>query len=114
MAAETASKARLPAPSFAEITPNFSIRSYPGGPKSDEIGRMCDHLREDIQMKWFGQSYAKKWEPPCEIVLHGARDSYIRAVGRGSGQTSGCSRIEQKEDRIVARRIDLLVSQNVF
>jgi Peptidase MA superfamily len=112
MAAESTSNARSPAPSFAAFTPNFSIRSYPGGPKTDEFGRLCDALREEIQKKWFGQSLAKKWEPPCEIVLHGTRDSYIRAVGRGSGQTSGCSRIEQKEGRIVARRIDLLVAQH--
>jgi len=92
-------------------TSNFIVRSYGRGPNAAEVAQDCEALRPRIQIKWFGKASVDPWQPVCEIVLHAAKGSYLRAVGPGAGQTSGSSLINQQGGRIVTRRIDMLVDQ---
>lgn len=94
----------------AEV-PSFTVRSFAGGPKAMEVAQLCASLRQQIQAKWFDTTTSKLWRPRCEIVLYAAQDEYQRAVGRSAAQTSGSSLIQVEKDRIVTRRIDLLVDQ---
>jgi hypothetical protein len=42
------------------------------------------------------------------VIVHPSRDSYLKAVGMGGGQTSGASLIEIRAGAVAVRRIDLL------
>ena len=98
-------------PGLVAVTPSFAIRSYHGGPEAREIARQCHALREQLQIKWFGGVSQEAWSPRCHVILHHARASYVQAVGRGAGQTSGSSLIRFDKGRVAARRIDLLVGR---
>lgn len=90
---------------------NFAIRSYPSGPTAAGMTGACEKLRREIQLLWLGKMADSNWCPRCQIVLHATKTSYLRAVGRNGGQTSGSSLIKQQQGRIVDRRIDLLVDR---
>lgn len=97
--------------SFSPLVANgadFIVRSHKGGPLPVDILESCRLLREELRRMWLGAVAPDAWRPRCEIVLHATRASYLQAVGRNGGQTSGSSLIQFENGRIVARRIDLL------
>jgi len=94
------------------VTPNFVVRSFRQGPNATEIAQQSESLRQQIHNMWFGEECSGCWQPRCEITLHATKGSYLRAVGLGAGQTSGCSLVERQRGRIVGRRIDLVVDQH--
>jgi hypothetical protein len=90
---------------------HFNVRSYRGGPSAANILERCDLLRVETQRVWLGGETADRWRPRCEIILHPTQASYLQAVGRGGGQTSGSSLIRFEKGSVHTRRIDLLVDE---
>lgn len=88
---------------------HFVVRSYPGGPSAPEVLRRAQELRQRIAALWLGEKGPAAWSPRCEVVIHPTRTAYLRAVGRGGGQTSGSSLVQSREGRIIMRRVDLVV-----
>lgn len=105
------SVAALAAELSAESTA-FLVRSYPGGPAPVEILDQCQSTREQLEKTWFGTTKRESWDPCCEIVLHGTRASYIRAIGQSGFQSFGSSLIRSDGQKIIKRRIDLLANAN--
>jgi hypothetical protein len=66
----------------------------------------CEALRRQLQETWFGGA-SDDWSPRCEIVLHPTVAGYVRELGAGSRQSSGCATIDIDKGRVVKRRIDL-------
>ncbi len=66
----------------------------------------CEALRRQLQETWFGKA-TDEWSPRCEIVLHPTVAGYVRELGAGSRQSSGCTTIDIEKGRVVKRRIDL-------
>ncbi len=93
-------------------SPSFIVQSYRSGPSAEVVLRQCQLLREELQTKWLSKTSCAPWQPCCEIVLHGARASYIHSVGRGAAQTLGSTLIRTDGQKIIKRRIDLLVNQD--
>ena len=91
---------------------SFVVYSYRGGPAADDVARQCLSVREQIHGQWLGKTSIELWQPCCEVVLHGNKQSYVQSVGRGASQTSGSSLIQFSDGKITKRRLDLLVDQN--
>lgn len=87
---------------------NFVVHSQVQQPQSEDVLRVCESLCAQLQTQWLGGTRAEPWLPRCEIVLHATRESYLREVGMGAGQTRGSCLIKFDGDRIAVRRIDLL------
>ena len=66
----------------------------------------CEALRRQLQETWLGES-TSDWSPRCDIVLHPTLAGYIRELGPGSQQSSGCATIDIEKGRVVKRRVDL-------
>ncbi len=66
----------------------------------------CEALRRQLQETWFGEA-AAAWSPRCDIVLHPTVAGYVRELGPGSQQSSGCATIDIEKGRVVKRRVDL-------
>jgi hypothetical protein len=87
-------------------TASFRVFST-SGKQAEQIAAACECLRLSLTEKWLVQKADEPWQPCCDIVVHPSQHSFIGAVGRGPGQTSGCSTIRVDKGRILARRIDL-------
>ncbi|MGE5194089.1 MAG: peptidase MA family metallohydrolase [Deltaproteobacteria bacterium] len=66
----------------------------------------CEALRRQLQETWFGEA-TDAWSLRCDIVLHPSVAGYVRELGPGSQQSSGCATIEIEKGRVVKRRVDL-------
>jgi hypothetical protein len=66
----------------------------------------CEALRRQLQETWFGEA-AESWSPRCEIVLHPGVAGYVRELGQGSQESSGCATIDIEKGRVIKRRVDL-------
>lgn len=99
-------------PSLVSASSSFVVRSYRGGPAAESMLAECRRLKREFDELWFPASETTPWSPRCEVVLHGARASYLAAVGRGGGMTRGSSLLEFQGARIVTRRIDLLIDDD--
>lgn len=89
-------------------TANFKISSEVSKASATDIAKHAEALRSELVPKWLGSGTTQSWTPKCEIVLHGSRDSYVSAVGRGSERTVGSSLTKNDGPKVVLRRIDLL------
>jgi hypothetical protein len=98
-----------PALRFSGQSKSFEVRSVAGGPAAADVLQRCERLREELQRFWLGAEAQEPWRPRCEIVVHAKRASYLQAVGREGGQTSGSSLVRFEHGRMLSRRIDLLV-----
>jgi len=70
------------------------------------LPQACEAFRRQLQETWLGDVTAD-WSPRCEIVVHPTTAGYIKQLGAGSEQSSGCSTIDIEQGRVVRRRIDL-------
>jgi hypothetical protein len=66
----------------------------------------CEALRRQLQETWLGE-VAEDWSPRCEIVLHPSVAEYVRELGQGSQNSSGCATVDVEKGRVVKRRVDL-------
>jgi hypothetical protein len=72
------------------------------------VARTCEALRRQLHEQLAAPAEWDRWEPPCEVVLHTTRASYLQAVGAAGAQTVGSSAVRFRGRQVVARRIDLL------
>lgn len=87
----------------------FRVYSYKDGPAPQAVLQECHKLRSRLHRKWCGMRDTPRWYPPCEVVLHGQRKEYIRAVGEAGRLTLGSTLINFRQGQITRRRLDLLV-----
>lgn len=73
---------------------------------SRRLPEACEALRRQLQETWFGEA-SGDWSPKCEIVVHPTVSEYVRELGPGSRQSSGCATVEVEGGKVVKRRIDL-------
>jgi hypothetical protein len=66
----------------------------------------CEALRRQLQTTWLGDATGE-WSPRCEVVVHPTVAGYVKQLGSGSEQSSGCATIDIEKGRVVRRRIDL-------
>jgi hypothetical protein len=89
----------------------FEVNSFPGGPSPSQVLSLCEETRAELFRVWVGKDEVKSWQPRCKIVLHPTRAHYLRKVGTGAGQTSGCSSIQLHNGKVVHREIDLMLDE---
>ncbi len=99
---------------FIVESDNFQVCSEHSAGHAKNLARHAESVRTALGAKWLGKSLEEKWNPRCQIVLHGSQQSYVSACGRGSERTVGSSLINVSEGRTVSRRIDLLGSGTDF
>ncbi len=87
-------------------TENFRIVCLPNLAEAKRLPEACEALRCQLQETWFG-AVGESWSPRCEIVVHGSVAGYVRELGAGSRQSSGCATIDMERGRVVKRRVDL-------
>ncbi|MGC3967496.1 MAG: hypothetical protein QM775_09045 [Pirellulales bacterium] len=106
-----ADAATLPRGWRSTATTNFVVQAALGDDELVALGEQCEALLQDLRAKWFDESEANagttpQWTPRCLLVIHGASDTYLRAVPGGE-RTLGSSWIETREHRVVTRRVDI-------
>src|SRR5438128_1062033 len=74
-------------------TARFRISCRASLAVSKRLPEACEALRRQLQETWFGEA-SGDWSPKCEIVVHPTVSEYIRELGPGSRQTSGCATVE--------------------
>jgi hypothetical protein len=93
---------------FVAETDNFQACCLDSEASAKGLAQAAEKLRTNLESKWLGDDSQKKWTPKCQIIVHSSQQSYVTAVGRGSGQTVGSSLVKVEKDQIRSRRIDLL------
>lgn len=88
-------------------TANFRIWSSGTEAEARRLGGVCEGLRTRLRGSWLGDQNDSPWTPACDIVVHANREEYVRQLGPGSEQTSGCASIDLNSGRVVLRRVDL-------
>lgn len=89
-------------------SPNFQIHCHPGCGDARELAKVCEEWRDHLTSKWLEPANSKQWVPPCVVVAHTQRGSYLAAVGRGGERSFGSTWIGTQGVQISERRIDLL------
>src|SRR5262245_51464099 len=87
-------------------TGSFRVICRRDAAEAARLPQACEALRRQLQETWFGDTTAD-WSPRCEIVLHPTVAGYVKQLGPGSEQSSGCATIEIEKGRVIRRRIDL-------
>ena len=98
--------------SSTAVTENFVVTSGATPIDARQFSKHAEAMRKSLCTQWLGDEAAQKqWKPPCEIVLHRDRASYIRAVGAGGQSSSGSTLVRLDKDQVAVRRIDLFVDR---
>jgi hypothetical protein len=101
-----ASPPKAPSKWHLHKTTNFQVFAATAG-QAKQIAAACERLRRDLRETWLVQKADQAWQPCCCIVAHPSWQSFTAGVGRGPGQSRGCSTVRVDKGRILARRIDL-------
>jgi hypothetical protein len=99
---------------FVVDSENFQVCCEESAAHAKHLARHAEAVRNALGSKWLGKSIEAKWNPRCQIVLHGSQQSYAIAVGRGSERTVGSSLVKVSEGRTISRRIDLVGGSTDF
>jgi|SRR5579863_9414 len=91
---------------LVQETNTFRVVCLPNLVEARRLPEACEALRRQLQETWFG-AVANDWSPRCEIVVHPTVAGYVRELGAGSRQSSGCATVEIEKGRVLKRRIDL-------
>tara|TARA_R110002072_G_scaffold282552_1_gene445516 strand:+ start:18442 stop:19401 length:960 start_codon:yes stop_codon:yes gene_type:complete len=89
-------------------TDNFRICTIDRNLKLENLPRLCESLRLDIQATWLSED-CTLWQPRCDVVVHATSSDYRRALGNSVGNSVGCATMKFDQGRIVSRRIDIRV-----
>ena len=84
----------------------FRVYCRPGLAVAKRLPAACEALRRQLQETWFG-SAGDDWSPRCDIVVHPSVNEYVRELGPGSRQSSGCTSVDIQKGKVTKRRIDL-------
>jgi hypothetical protein len=87
-------------------TTSFRVVCRPDAADAARLPLACEALRRQLQTTWLGEA-AGDWSPRCEIVVHPTVSGYVKQLGPGSEQSSGCATIDIEKGRVTRRRIDL-------
>lgn len=93
---------------FVVESDNFQVCCEQSAGHARQLARHAEMVRTALRSKWLASPREEKWNPRCQIVLHGSQQSYVGACGRGSERTVGSSLVNVSEGRTIGRRIDLL------
>jgi hypothetical protein len=99
---------------FVVDSESFQVCCMESATPAEHLSRHAEAVRSTLIAKWLDKSPKAAWNPRCQIVLHGSRQAYVNAVGRGSERTVGSSLVNVDQGRTVSRRIDLLMSSTDF
>lgn len=90
------------------VSRRFLVRSERPDVSAPALARLCEVLYAELGEFWVGASRPlTDWSAPCEVRVYADRVAYERAVGVGSGSTSGSTLLRRERGQIVLRRIDL-------
>lgn len=95
-----------------DLDAGFMIQTYREGPEKAVVEAQCRTIRSDWNQRWIGGPSSVRWTTPCQVVIHRSQQSYLAAVGRWGGSTSGSSLVRREPDGSTTRRIDLLPTPN--
>ena len=87
-------------------TANFCITTWNESPGVGSLPAQCEELRERLCAAWLGETPAD-WSCKCDVIVYPTTASYVRQLGPGSEQSSGCTSLKLHEGRVTVRRIDL-------
>lgn len=87
-------------------TANFRVYTLPEIKAARSLPAACEALRTQLLETWFSRA-GENWSPKCDVVVHAGLSGYVKALGPGSEQSSGCATIEIEPGRVARRRIDL-------
>lgn len=91
---------------MVQETETFRVFCLPNLPEAKRLPEACEALRRQLQETWIGTA-GHAWSPRCDIVVHSRVAGYVRQLGAGSQQSSGCATIDVERGQVVKRRIDL-------
>jgi tetratricopeptide (TPR) repeat protein len=93
---------------LAETT-NFRIYHNQSREYVEQVARIVEFTRVEMQRKWFGAT-GPDWKPKCEVYLHATKDDYSRATNTPP-QSPGHSSFsfDEKDGGLLSRRMDLHV-----
>ncbi|HTI49469.1 MAG TPA: hypothetical protein VL475_00905 [Planctomycetaceae bacterium] len=91
---------------LVQETANFRVWSPIAWKDAAKLPTACEALRRHLRETWL-DGVGDDWSPKCEVVIHSTVAEYVRALGPGSEQSSGCATIEIEPGRVTKRRIDL-------
>ncbi len=86
-------------------TANFRILHNQSRETAEEVARVAERTRADMQKKWFGES-TENWKPLCEIHLYATAQEYAKATHE-SEASPGHSTIFCEGARVTSRQIHL-------
>jgi hypothetical protein len=92
-------------------TDRFVVRSFSRRVDATALLEHAAMLHATLAERWLPQDKRPSWTPPCEIVVHADRTSYLRSVGTGGLATLGSTLVRFNGGKVVVRRIDLLADQ---
>lgn len=91
------------------LKPSFVVRNYSAYVNAELFSKSADDTRLRLCEKWLERAdAAKPWSPPCEVILHRDRASYMKAVGEAGQTTGGSTLVRMGKEGIESRRIDLM------
>jgi len=88
-------------------TENLRILNYGTEPIGRETADACEAARNGLAKRWLKSDQTHAWRPKCDIVLHSTDGGYLREVGAGARSTAASALVEQREGRVVLRRVDV-------
>jgi tetratricopeptide (TPR) repeat protein len=86
-------------------TANFRILHNQSRETAEEVARVAERTRAEMQKKWFGES-GETWRPLCEIHLYATAQEYAKLT-RESATSPGHSTIRCEGTRVTSRQIHL-------
>jgi hypothetical protein len=93
---------------FVVETRNFRVWSRLNSDETTEFTRRCETVRSGLQANWLSESDASGiWKPKADVVVHRTIVEFGAALGPQHAGSSGCTTVQQVNDRITLRRIDL-------
>jgi len=84
---------------------NFTV-CCPSTNCATPVLQRCETVRATLIRQWLPDQ-KQDWGSKCYVVIHPQAASYIQAVGRAAGETSGCTTVKELNGKILSRRIDL-------
>jgi hypothetical protein len=86
-------------------TANFRVFHTQTRETAEEVARVAERTRGEMQRKWFGD-VSENWKPQCEIFLYPTAQDYSKAT-RESETSPGHSTTYCEGARVTARQIHL-------
>ena len=83
---------------LVQETANFRVWSPIAWKDAAKLPTACEALRRHLRETWL-DGVGDDWSPKCEVVIHSTVAEYVRALGPGSEQSSGCATIEIEPGR---------------